>query len=187
MPRIREHQPLEMCVCFNFETLFANVRKEVGRKIGENCDPESRNQEIINNLNAFSLNGQKFTYQITKVGWGGVRPYVLCPRCGKQKIKLYLPDKYDDREQRYLCRTCHRLKTLSEMNGKSPKYKNIIRPLKRMQVLKDMLLKKSRMDPEQATKLLDEYELLEKSLKNSPDYRLWRFNLEHGDPREAGL
>jgi transposase-like protein len=186
MPRIRIYQPIEMCVCFNFDTLFANIHKEVVKKFGDGRENDHYKEEVTNSLKAFSLNGQQFTYQTMTTNMGGNRWYVTCPRCGKPKRRLYLPDKYDDREQRYLCSTCHRLRTLSMINGKSPKYKTIIRPLKRMQALKEKLMK-GNMKPELAAKLLDEYESIEKALKNSPDYRLWRFNVEHGDPREAGI
>jgi len=185
MPRPRKYQPIEMCVCFNFERLFKNVKEEVIRKLGKTRRGEEYHREIEKNLFLFELNGQKFEYVTMSMTFGGVW-FVICPKCRKIKRKLYLPNKYEDREQRYLCSSCHGLRTLSAMNGKSPKYRAIIRPLKRMHALKEAIMNK-KMSTEKRAALLDEYEAIENTLKNSPAYRLWKFNVEHGDPRKAGI
>jgi len=184
MPRPRVRQPTEMCICFNFATLFRNIHADLNRRRSDFWSSEYL-AEYNRHLDSFSLNGQKFVF----VGMplplkGGKKFFVLCPKCGKKKLKLYLPNRYEDREQRYLCSDCHGLVTIAVLKGKSIKYKTIVRPLKRMQRLKEMLLH-DKMTPEKAEPLLREYEELESSLKNSPEYRLWKFNMEHGDPKKV--
>lgn len=185
MPRPRKYQPVEMCVCFNFNVLFKNLKKDIEKNFST-LTLEERIEKSKQILSNFSLNGQKFKFVHLAVHAGGYRWLVVCPKCGKNKYKLYLPKNYPDREQIYLCQNCHGLRTLSQMNGKSPKYRTIIRPLKRMRDIKEKLLNK-KLSPEDAESLLEEYEKLEKSLKNSPGYRLWRFNVEHGNTKKAEI
>lgn len=177
-PRIR--QPVEMCVCFNFATLFKNIQEELNNR-RRDCWSDEYIDEFMRNLSSFSLNGQKFDFTSMDLPFGGKKFFVLCPRCRQKKRKLYLPNRYEDREQRYLCPKCHTLATMVTLKCKSPKYRSIVKPLRRMQWLKEKLLKDS-ITPEKAAPLLKEYEAIESSLKNSPEYRLWKFNMEHRPP-----
>jgi transposase-like protein len=185
MPRPRTYQLVEMCVCFNFDALFANIYADLNKRRDDTWS-EDYMAEFMRSLNSFSLNGQHFEFTTIDLMLGGYRFYVVCPKCGLRRTRLYLPNKFPDREQRYLCSTCHRLKTFSKMNHKSKKYKTIIRPLKKMEALKKKILK-GKLTSEESAALLNEYEALERSLQNSPEYRLWRFNVEHGNAKEVGL
>jgi len=173
----KKYEPVELCACFDFIELFDKVRCEVSEAFPELRQSE-RLKVIESNLQLFQIDGQHFTYERKSIGHGGYRWYVRCPKCNMPKNKLYLPTRLMDREQKYLCRACHRLRFLSELDGKTERYKTIIRPLKRMQAIKDVLLKR-RIPTKDATDLLDEYEKIESSLKNSPEYRLWKFKTEH--------
>jgi hypothetical protein len=172
-------EAVETCVCFNFVNLLRNVRRDVQKRISRGTEGDRYRQEILNNLLKFEINGQRFTYATAKNKLGGVRWFVNCPKCGRKKMKLYLPTRFPDREQLYQCSACHRLKVTSYLRGKSYKYKSFIRPLRRMQKIKDALLNK-RCPKDKAQELLAEYESLERVLKNTPEYRLWRFKVEHG-------
>lgn len=183
MPRPRKYHPVEMCVCLDFAKLVRNIKKSITAKRGKQRD-EAYRDEIHKNLELFELNGQKFQYLATRRSLGGLLWYILCPKCGKPKRCLYLPNKFEDREQIYLCRDCHELRPLCVMGGKSVTYKKIIKPLKRMHVIKELLTNKKFSNPE-AKSLLDEYENLEKTLKSSEEYRLWKFRIEHGADKSA--
>jgi len=177
--RKRKWEAQETCVCFNFINLLRNVRSEVRTRVDRGKEPERYRAEILAGLEAYEVNGQRFKYSTVPNRLGGVRWYVRCPKCDSRTMKLFLPTRYPDREQRYLCAKCHRLQQTSLVKGKSKKYKTIIRPLKRMQKLKDMLMN-THLTPDEAKPLIDEYENLSKNLKNTPEYRLWKFKMEHG-------
>jgi len=178
MPKPRKYRPIEMCVCLNFQRLISNVRDGVIAKTGKQGGPEYR-EEIRRNLELFEMNGQKFKYFFSEKGFGGGSWFVICPKCGKPKNRLYLPNKFDDREQLYLCQDCHLLRPLCVMSGKSTTYRKIIKPLKRMQAIKEMITNR-KLSTERSARLVDEYEKLEKDLKASKEYRVWKFKTEHG-------
>jgi hypothetical protein len=129
-------------------------------------------------LKRFSINEQTFEYRSKKNYLGGFRWYVLCPRCRKPNLKLYLPNRYKDKEQLYLCKKCHGLKNSSSLSGATNKYKKVLKPLKRLETIKIILLSKG-ISPEKADPLLEEYERIERELKASPEYKLYKFQNEH--------
>jgi len=175
----RRWEVQETCVCLNFINLLRNVRSEVQSRVDRGKEPEFYREEILRGLMAYEINGQQFTFSTIPNELGGVRWFIHCPKCNGRTMKLYLPTRYPDREQKYLCSKCHRLMQTSLLRGKSKNYKTIIRPLKRMQKLKDILMN-GRHTPEQAQPLLEEYEKLQNDLKNTPEYRLWKFKVENG-------
>ena len=177
--RKRKWEAQETCVCFNFTNLLRNVRSEVQTRIDRGKEAERYREEIHSGLRAYEINNQQFTFSTIPNKLGGVRWFVHCPKCNCRTMRLYLPTKFPDREQQYLCSRCHHLMQTSLLKGKSKNYKTIIRPLKRMQKLKDILMN-GRHTPAQAHPILEEYERLEKDLKDTPEYRLWKFKVEHG-------
>jgi hypothetical protein len=140
--------------------------------------PEEINIKIGLNLEIFTLNGQTFQYTSIPNKLGGVRWFVLCPKCGQRSLKLYFP-KGLDREQLYLCKNCHMLKPSSLLLGNQKKYRNVAKPLKRLEQIKKKLLRK-KLKAKEAEELLEEYDKIEKKLADSPEYRLWVFKREHG-------
>jgi len=166
--------------------MFTNIVSALFEKYPNDHWGKQFMDEFHANLNSFTLNGQKFTFSSVSVGLGGYRFFVNCPRCGSKRLILYLPKGYTSHEQQYLCVKCHNLRMFSKQNFSTTRYKKVVRPLKRMQRIKKKLLERY-LKPEDSTKLLEEYEMLEKTLKNSPDYRLWKFQMEHKNLARTGL
>jgi hypothetical protein len=193
--------PSESATSFCFSELCLRIKKEMKEKLStltpeqmidlwptilpsqiKNRDLEA-NEELIHamiqrSLKKFNLNGQTFEYSCRKNHLGGYRWYVLCPQCKKVCLKLYLPNKYKDKEQIYQCKKCHGLKNSSSLLGATKRYKKVIKPLKRLEAIKAILLKRG-VRSEKAKNLLLEYEQIERELDSSPEYRLWKFQREH--------
>jgi len=167
----------ESAVSFNFNKLVKKIKGHIKKRFPE-ASPQEITEKIGENLKIFTINNQFFEYSNIPNELGGVRWFVLCPQCKKKSLKLFLP-KAIDREQLYLCKTCHKLKPSSMLLGNRKKYKEITRPLKRLEYIKKKLLKKS-LSIDEAEKLMEEYEEIEKKLGNSKEYRLWKFKKEHG-------
>lgn len=173
----RKWEATESTISFNFCDLVKKVKTHLKKTYPENT-PDEINAKIGKSIECFSINEQHFKYTASPNHLGGVRWYVLCPKCGKKSLKLYLP-KNKDREPLYLCKSCHKLKPSSMLLGNRKKYKTITRPLKRMELIKKKLLRR-RLTPKEAEALLEEYSALEKVLSGSPEYKLWKFKKEHG-------
>lgn len=144
-------------------------------------DFEIINQMVQRSLRKFVLNDQTFEYSFRKNHLGGYRWYVLCPKCRNPCLKLYLPNNYKDREQIYLCKKCHNLKNSSSLLGATSRYKKVIKPLKRLEAIKAILLK-TKMSSDKAKVLLLEYEQIERELAASPEFRLWEFQKKYCNP-----
>lgn len=140
-------------------------------------------QEILNSmmersLKTFVLNDQTFEYTFKKNHLGGYRWYVLCPKCKSPSLKLYLPNNYIDRKQLYLCKNCHNLKNSSSLLGATNRYRKVIKPLKRLEIIKSILLK-TKNDTEKTKRLLLEYEQIERELNSSTEFKLWEFQRKY--------
>jgi len=168
---------VESTTCFSFSNLVKKVKKEIRKKFPDESGEEYE-KLMLQSLRAFKINDQTFDYESINTNLGGIRWYVKCPKCGKPCIKLYLPSQYKNREQKYLCKTCHRLKNISLLIGPTKRYREVVRPLRQLEKIKKQLLGKN-MTPERASPLLDEYERIERNLVTSPAYRLWKFQKEN--------
>jgi inorganic pyrophosphatase/exopolyphosphatase len=168
-----KYESTEAAKCFSFSNLVNKVKTELKEKHPDMDD--STFFDLMNkSLNTFRLNGQTFEYEHQENYLGGFRWYIKCPICGTKSLKLYLPENFEDREQVYACKKCHKLKNTSALMGATSKYQKVVKPLKKLESLKKQLMKKS-MKPEKAKELIDEYERIERSLENSPEYRHWKF------------
>jgi len=169
----------ESMSCFNFTHLVKKVKRGLKSKY-----PDKSAEEIQDltgkSLDNFKINDQAFEFHTMPNNFGGVRWYVKCPSCGVPCTKLYFPTTHKDREKRYLCKICHKLKNASLLMGGSKKYKKVVRPLKQLERIRSELMRKN-MTPDRAKPLLDEYERLERELSSSSEYRLWKFQKQHGD------
>jgi hypothetical protein len=168
-----KYESTESAKCFSFSNLVNKVKTELKEK-HPNIDEETFFDLMSKSLKTFRLNGQVFEYIHQKNYLGGYRWYIECPICKTKSLKLYLPENFQDREQVYACKKCHKLKNTSALMGATSKYQKVVKPLKRLESLKKQLMKKS-MKPEKAQVLIDEYERLERSLEASPEYRHWKF------------
>lgn len=170
---------VESMSCFNFTHLVKKIKGGLKNKY-----PDASSEEIQKltgkNLANFKLNEQTFEFETKPNNFGGVRWYVKCPKCGLACTKLYHPTTHRDREKLYLCKLCHKLKNASLLMGGSKKYKKVVRPLKQLEKIRSDLMRKN-MTPDKAKPLLDEYERLERELSSSAEYRLWKFQKQHGD------
>jgi len=178
-----KYKSVESAACFSFNILVRKIKK----KLIEDNPTDSReeiNDKISKNLKIFELNGQNFDFLCQETYLKGFRWYVKCPKCGKLCYKLYLPRKDSDKEQLYLCIDCHKLKNISSLLGTSKKYIKVYKPLKKLEKIRALLLKRS-ITPQKAKPLLDTYERIEKELSSSPEYRLWKFQKEHSKKSEG--
>ena len=122
---------LEQCSMIYIGNLQKAIRKLIDRDY-----PESTQEEVFQHtkeeLDKFSVNGQKFKYTFIKNKLGGYRWFFSCPGCGTRVSKLFLPPEGIGYDTQYKCRNCHGIKSQSMVMGQSKTYTNVIRPLKRM-------------------------------------------------------
>ncbi len=174
----RSYGTCENTTSYKFSELFSKVKKSINASLPDlTCDQEIH--MVLEELKNFKLNGQTFDVEHEAMPNGGIRWYVKCPECMVRTTILYLPTQLEDREQKYLCKYCHKLKPASLRYGSSTYYLKILKPIKRLDKVKSLLLNK-RLKPDETTKLLDEYEALKKELNSCAEYRLIKFKQEHG-------
>lgn len=171
------YEAVEDTTAFDFSNLAKRIKEQIKIKKPD-ISTEDINLLILKNLKKFTINNQYFDFHVIPVKFGGMRWYVKCPKCESICSKLYLPTKFTDRIQKYLCKDCHKLRNRSLILGSTKKYKEVVRPIKRMEIIRDSLLK-THIPKEKAELLLKEYEDLENKLKNSNEYKLWKFRNEH--------
>lgn len=168
-----KYESTEATKCFSFSNLVNKVKTELREK-HPNMDDQTFFDLMNKSLNTFKLNEQTFVYEYQENYLGGFRWYIKCPKCGTKSLKLYLPENFEDRDPVYACKKCHMLKNTSALMGATNKYQKVVKPLKKLESLRKQLMRKS-MKPEKAKALIDEYERIERSLENSPEYRHWKF------------
>lgn len=169
---------VEKCSSININTLQKAIKKIIKRDY-----PQSTVEEVYNHtqeeLNKFSVNDQVFNYDALKNHLGGHRWFFVCPKCGNRASKLFHPpDGTVGREKKYLCKSCHRLKNQSALQGQNNMYRKVTKPLKRMKEIQNKI-SRGHLKSEKVQELLNEHDLLEKALKESPEYRLYSFKKRH--------
>jgi len=168
-----KYESTESVKCFSFSNLVDKVKTEIKTKHPGISDEDYFN--LMNkSLKTFRLNGQTFEYEHRGNYLGGFRWYIKCPKCGTKCLKLYLPEEFENRDQIYACKKCHKLKNTSALMGQTNKYNKVVKPLKKLEKLEKELMKKS-MRPEKAEALINEYERVKRALESSPEYRHWKF------------
>jgi len=169
---------LENCSSINISALQKTIRKNIDKDY-----PESSEEEIFSITNAeldkFSINNQKFKYSSMKNRLGGYRWFFLCPQCSSRVNKLWIPPRGSGLTQKYFCKNCHGLKNQSVIMGQNKIYKKVIRPLKRMKEI-EAKLEAGYLRNNIVENLLNEYDQLEKKMKNCPEYRLYIFKKRRG-------
>ena len=166
----------ESCIVLSINNLQKAIRITLNRDF-PGADDQTIYEKTERELQKFSANDQFFSYKALKNHLGGYRWFFLCPKCGHQVTKLFLPPVgAKKREHTYQCKSCHRLKNQSSVMGQV--YRNVTKPLKRMREIEDKLAR-GYIRKELVDGLLNEYETLEKELKDSPDYRLYAFKRKH--------
>ena len=171
---------VEKCSSININPLQKTIKKLIKRDY-----PDSPVEEVyvhtLNELKKFSVNDQLFKYKALKNHLGGHRWFFLCPKCGKRANKLFLPPNgTKNRERKYLCKICHKLKNQSALQGQNNMYRKVTKPLKRMKEIQDKI-NRGHLKSEKVQQLLSEHDALENELKNSPEYRLYTFKKKYNN------
>jgi len=169
---------VEKCSSININSLQKTIKRLVKRDY-----PDSNVEEMyvhtLEELKSFSVNDQSFEYEALKNHLGGYRWFFVCPKCKNRASKLFLPpSKSDNREDRYLCKTCHKLKNQSALQGQNNMYRKVTKPLKRMKEIQDKI-NRGHLKSEKVQELLNEHDKLEQGLRESAEYRLYTFKKKH--------
>lgn len=169
---------VEKCSSININSLQKTIKRLIKRDY-----PDSNVEEVYTHtlaeLKKFVVNDQVFEYEALENHLGGHRWFFLCPKCKSRASKLFLPpDIIKNREQKYLCKSCHKLKNQSALQGQNNMYRLVTKPLKRMKEIQDKI-NRGHLKAEKVQALLNEHDALEKQLKDSPEYRLYTFKKKH--------
>lgn len=168
---------VETCSSICINTLQSTIKRIIKQDYPDSNQEETY-KHMQDELKKFNVDGQTFEYIALKNYLGGHRWFFLCPKCQQKANKLFLPPLGCKKEHVYACKACHRLKNQSAIMGQNSMYKLVTRPLKRMKEIEDRLAH-GHMKSELVQQLLDEYEKLEKQLKDSPEFRLFSFKKKH--------
>lgn len=169
---------IENCKQIYIGTLQKTIRKLICRDYPDSTDEEMY-KYTEGELLRFVANEQNFQYTAIKNRLGGYRWFFLCPKCNERVSKLFLPPPGYQRELKYYCKNCHKLKNQSAVMGQNKIYRKVTRPVKRMKEI-ELKLERGYLSNDKVTELLNEYEALEKELKKTPEYRLYMFKKQHG-------
>jgi len=169
---------VESCTQIRINELQKRVRKLIRRDY-----PDSSEEELykytLTELNRFTTNGQTFEYQAQRNHLGGHRWFFVCPRCKKRVNMLIMPpSEVKSKEHLFLCKNCHSIKNQSVVMGQNPMYLKVTRPLKRMKEIEDKIAV-GHLSMDKVKGLLDEYDTLEASMKDTDEYRLYMFKKRH--------
>jgi hypothetical protein len=170
---------VEQCTSISCSNLQTNIRKLIDKDY-----PESSEEEIFvytqEELKKFEIDGQSFEFVFIKNHLGGYRWFFICSKCKGKANKLFLPPKEAlAHEQKYFCKRCHHLRNESVMMANNKLYKSVIKPLKRLREI-EKKLEVGHLKGEKVQELLDEYEVLEKQMRATPEYRLYVFKKKKG-------
>lgn len=154
--------------CLDVNRLVSQIKQALLKR-SPKLNPDETRVEVGTNLNVFRVDGQSFEFTSIPNKLGGLRWMVLCPKCKKRVIRLYLPEE-EGKEKKYYCKECHELRPPSALYGPTRRYKEMVRPLRQMEKIKQTLSSK-KMSETKTKALLDKYELLESQVKGSTFYR----------------
>lgn len=149
--------------------LIAKIKeaiKKAAKEKGINPSPEEIATAIALKASSSPIEGEFFAFDRIPNKFGGYRWYAKCPKCGKNVLKLYKPDK----AEHFFCRTCHNLRAPSALYGPTKQYKEVVRPMLKLDKIKETLATK-RLSAKQEQKLLDEYDEIKKELEKSSLFR----------------
>jgi hypothetical protein len=170
----------EQCSIIEISALYRASCKIIREKYPDIQQQEEFRSYLENEFNNFSINGQTFTFTSSGNVFGGIRWYFICEKCHRRVHKLFLPpEAYRNYVHRYRCRKCHDLRNLSVVKGHDKIYVNVIRPLKRLRQIESRL-ERGYLTSENTARLLNEYDTLEKKMKDCPEYRLYSFKRKRG-------
>jgi hypothetical protein len=168
---------VESCTSININSLQRTIKKMIDKSYLEPTEDEIYTY-TLQELNKFTTHDLHFEYTAQKNYLGGHRWFFLCPKCKKRSNKLFLPPVSSDREHTYACKICHKLRNQSALMSQNVLYRKVTRPLKIMKIIENKIAK-GHLRPEKIQELLNEYESLEKQLRDAPEFRLYYFKKKH--------
>jgi transposase-like protein len=133
---------------------------------GEDISAKEVSEAIEHNLKLFKVDSQSFEFFSIPNKLGGCRWMAKCPKCESPVLKMYKPNEGDP----YLCKDCHKLRSPSALYGPTRRYKEIVRPMRRMERIKEILAT-SNLSEAKTKSLLDEHDKLHRDLQESTFYR----------------
>lgn len=163
------YSSIETAHCLDVNRLVSTIKNAVKTSFaGKKNELTAKDvaEAVEHNLKVFSLDDQSFTFYSVPNKLGGCRWLARCPKCGSNVLKLYKPEGGDH----YQCKDCHNLRSPSALYGPTRRYKEVIRPMRRMERIKE-ILSSSNLSEAKTKSLLDEYDKLEKSLQDSTFFR----------------
>ena len=160
---------VESAHCLDVNRLASKIKssvKESSAKNGKTLSADMISQSVALNLSKFLLDSQSFDFTSVPNKLGGSRWLVLCPKCGKRVLKLYKPAG----EDLFCCKDCYNLRSPSALYGPTRRYHEVVKPLRRMERIKEILAT-SQLSELKTKALLDEYDILDKRVQSSTFYR----------------
>jgi hypothetical protein len=98
---------------------------------------ENRHYEIM-------MSAESYQQKWRRSGWSDItRIWLLCS-CGRRARRLYVDPRPFDTAPTLACRTCHRLRYLSQNSGKTKWFHRIARPIKKLIQRQEKLLMRKR-------------------------------------------
>ena len=176
MPAKSKYSSVESAYCLKVQNIVSAIKDSATEK-NPGINADDLQLVVKNQISNFQIHGQKFKCSSSENHLGGSRWYVHCPECDKKSLKLYKPEGGSDKDL-YLCKDCHNLKSPSSLHGPTKMYREVIRPLRRMKKIRETLDRP--ISSKKATSLVEEYEALEKHLKNSDQYKIYKFKVRNG-------
>lgn len=169
----------EQCSALNVNALQTAIRKLID-KDHSGATSEEVFQYTKEELDKFTVNNQKFEYTHLPNRLGGYRWFFLCDKCKSRCSKLFLPPEgVPNYTHLYLCKECHGLHNESVMRANNTVYKKVVKPLKRLREIEEKL-EKGHLTKGKVDELLNEYDALEKEMKDTHEYRLYAFKKKRG-------
>lgn len=163
------YNSVESAHCLDVNRLASKIKssvKEASTKNGKTLTAEMVAQAVAMNLSKFLLDTQSFDFTSVPNKLGGSRWLVLCPKCSKRVLKLYKPSG----AELFCCKDCYNLRSPSALYGPTRRYREVVKPLRRMERIKEILAT-SHLSEVKTKTLLDEYDLLDKQVQSSTFYR----------------
>lgn len=166
-----KYSSIETADCLDMNRLVGAIKEGILKNVtaGKELTADDVRKLILLNLSKFSIDDQNFEFTSIPNRLGGSRWMVKCPKCSKRVVKLYLPTT-EDKEKKYFCKDCHLLRPPSALYGPTRRYREMIRPLRRMERIKE-ILNSNNLSELKTKELLDEYDDLDKAVKTSTFFR----------------
>ena len=180
MPSKSKYASTESASCLLVNELAKRIKNHL---VKNGAASKANSDDLLDKLRAglesIEVEGQRFVYTSKRNHLGGARWFASCPKCGAQCVKLFKPDHSSlGRENRYLCAKCHGLKSPSALYGPTSKYRDVVKPLKRMMKIRETIRTSKKLSDDDTRGLMKEHEQLKEAMLASAVYQRLKFKLE---------